>query len=421
MDKSLAIKVENVWKRYYLSTESQPNSLKAAIFNRFNYLSKRKEFYALQGVNLEIKRGKTFGIIGNNGAGKSTLLRLISGLSRPTKGKLTVRGRVGSLLELGAGFNREFTGRENVIIGSVLAGLTRKEAEAHLHKVVEFAELEDFIDSPLRTYSSGMYVRLAFSIEINLDPDVLILDEVLAVGDIAFQKKCRNHLLEMKEKDKTMLIVSHSMDQVLTLCDEVAWLENGKLRAQGEASEIVSQYKNRLFDNTEQAGELGQTVETSTFQTKIVKNGKKSAPKAEFRTGTLEATVESAMLLNELGQPITNLVSGDPLIVHINYLAHQPLEDPIIMVTLRDDKGTIVYEVGTQEEGVSLGTLEGHGSLNLTFTSLPLMRGTYHVSVGIHEHNWDRIFDYQHNLCELHVEGNTPGKGVFLPSHRWQN
>ncbi|HEX2915646.1 MAG TPA: ABC transporter ATP-binding protein [Chloroflexia bacterium] len=441
------IDVDNVWKRYYLHN-NRPWSLKSALLSRFNYWSTREEFWALQGVNLKIEKGRTVGLIGNNGAGKSTLLRLISGLSRPTRGRIERQGRLGSLLELGAGFNAEFTGRENVITGSILAGQTRQEALENLEKVIKFAELEDFVDSPVRTYSSGMFVRLAFSTQINLDPDILLVDEVLAVGDLGFQKKCINHLLEMKKQGKTIVVVSHSMSQIQAICDEVVWLEHGRVRTQGPTREIIGQYQNRIFEKASQVVTAAQSRHAKDLQSKkeillngllagsgennavatldeidSSENGKTAlptAPRRDQRQGSQEIEIKSATLLDENGDPVKKLTSGEPLILHVNYKAFERIEQPIFQVCLLNDENIKCYEISTEGDGAFLGQVEGDGYFNLSFGSLPLLRGNYYFSVGAYSQNWERIFDYKSKLCNLLIEGETPGEGVIFPPHRWQ-
>jgi lipopolysaccharide transport system ATP-binding protein len=457
-DRDTVVEIRDVWKRYYLGTTDRSKTLKSAVLNRFQGWSNREAYWALQGINLEIKQGRTLGLIGNNGAGKSTLLRLISDLSRPTRGKINRYGRIGSLLELGAGFNMEFTGRENVITGSILAGLTRKEAEKRLEKVVAFAELEDFVDSPVRTYSSGMFIRLAFSTEINLDPDILLIDEVLAVGDLAFQGKCLNYLKSMKDQGKTIIVVSHSMDQIETVCDEVVWLEHGKIRAQGEVKEVIQRYKNRIFEkaaslsgpetearlaadgssvasgltNNSFPGQdqenvaasesaLFQSINQSVVALEAEQPDRPTAPLREYRTGKQPLKIESVELLNEHDQPVNLIISGDPLILRIIFHVYEPVNQPVFMAGIQTEDGLKCYEISTDQDGAAFGTLsEGTGEIKLYFGSIPLVRGNYFFWVGAYSSDWEQTYDYRHNVCQLTVEGNTPGSGILYLPHRWQ-
>lgn len=407
------IEIQDVWKRYNLHSVNRPRTLKSALFRGISYYRNREPYWALQGVNLQVEQGKTVGLIGNNGAGKSTLLRLVSGLSRPTKGRITRIGRLGSLLELGAGFNHEFTGRENVITGSILSGLTRKEAEQRLEKVIAFAELEDFVDTPVRTYSSGMYVRLAFATEITLDPDILLVDEVLAVGDLAFQKKCLEYMAQIRQQGKTIIVVSHVMDHVEKICDEVIWLDHGKVRAQGQTKEVVQLYRNRIFENTAQQLAKNEPV--------LVGAGRPTgAPSREKRTGTLEIEITGARLLNEQGLETGTINSGDPLVVEVNYLAHKPVAQPNFQVTLYNAEGVKCFENTNQANGAIISKAEGPAGFKLYFQSLPLVRGSYFFSVGAYQQNWEYTYEYCHRLAELTVEGPPGSSGIIEPVNRWQ-
>lgn len=238
-NNSCVIKVKNVSKDFIIYGD-KANTLKEKII-RFNS-SKKESFHVLKNINLEINRGETVALIGVNGSGKSTLLKLITKIIYPTKGSIVVSGKLTSLLELGAGFHQDFSGRENIYFNASIFGLTRKEIDDRINDIIEFSELGDFIDSPVRTYSSGMYMRLAFSVAINVDADILLIDEILAVGDKHFQDKCLNKLLELKKQGKTMVFVSHSADSVRFLCDRAVWLSEGKIRMDGKTDDVLSEY-----------------------------------------------------------------------------------------------------------------------------------------------------------------------------------
>ncbi|ADG05621.1 ABC transporter ATP-binding protein [Kyrpidia tusciae] len=234
-----AVEVQNVWKKFRIYHDKAYTLKERLIFwNR----QKADEFWALKGVNLTIHSGTTVGLIGRNGSGKSTLLKIISRILYPTRGEVKIRGRVSTLLELGAGFHPDFTGRENIFLNASILGFTRKEIKDKLQDIIAFSELEDFIDNPVRNYSSGMYMRLGFSVAVHVDPDILLVDEVLAVGDLAFQEKCINRIKEMKRQGKTIIFVSHSPDQVEDLCDVAVWLDKGEIKMQGRADQVVEAY-----------------------------------------------------------------------------------------------------------------------------------------------------------------------------------
>jgi lipopolysaccharide transport system ATP-binding protein len=375
----------------------------------------REEYWALQGVDLTIPKGRTLGIIGNNGAGKSTLLRLLCGLGRPTHGKVMRRGRLSSLLELGTGFHSDFSGRENVVTYCLLSGLTRKETLDLMPQIIEFSELEDFIDNPVRTYSSGMYVRLGFAAAICTDPDIVVVDEVLAVGDLRFKKKCLDRLAELKKAGKTILLVSHAMDQIETLCDEVVWLENGRVREHGETNEVVNHYKNRVFSvsgtNKKAVIDENQADLTGTQAT---------APRQEHRTGQTPIAVRNVWLTNEGNQEIDAIAPGDSITVHVEYEAQQRVELPIFVVTLYRDDGVKCYETSTQADGIFISEALGKASLSLIFSEMPLMEGYYFFDVSLYDQNWDQIFEYRNRAAPFHVLGYRPGSGVFHPPHRWE-
>lgn len=236
---AVAIKVENMTKSFKLFYD-KPNTLKERLVF-FNHKSNELRT-VLQDINLEIKKGETVALIGTNGSGKSTLLKLMTKIIYPTKGIITPKGKLTSLLELGAGFHPDFTGRENIYFNASIFGLTRKEIEFRINDIIEFSELGNFIDSPVRTYSSGMYMRLAFSVAINVDAEILLIDEILAVGDQHFQDKCMDKLEELKNSDKTIVIVSHSLDSVKRLCNRAIWIYEGKVRMDGKSNEVVEEY-----------------------------------------------------------------------------------------------------------------------------------------------------------------------------------
>ncbi|NWJ46826.1 MAG: ABC transporter ATP-binding protein [Chloroflexi bacterium] len=402
MDPQNVIEIVGLKKCY---TRKEGNSGLKDLLVRLRGRTKTEEYWALQGIDLTVKRGATLGIIGNNGAGKSTLLRMICGLGRPTKGSVKRRGNLASLLELGSGFSPEFTGRENVMTILMLSGLTRKDALKRLPEIVEFSEISDFIDVPVRTYSSGMWLRLAFSAAICIDPDLIVVDEVLAVGDLRFKKKCLERMLKMKETGKTIILVSHSMDQIETLCDQVLWLENGRIREHGRSAEVVESYKNRAF-----------TATVAPEKVAVVGSG----PVAQFREGVSEIELKRVWLSNEQRQPIDAISPSDPLNVHIEYSPNGLIAEPNFLVGLYREDGIKLYETSTEADNVSVGDIATDGSITLTFSELPLLEGHYYLDVGIFEQNWNRSYVYTSRISAFHVIGHTPGKGVFQPPHRWE-
>lgn len=239
-DDNVAIKVEHVYKSFNIYYDRANTLKERMLFFKRNKRREKREI--LNDINLEIKKGETVALIGVNGSGKSTLLKLMTQIIFPNKGTIETKGKLTSLLELGAGFHPDFSGRENIYFNSSIFGLTRKEIDERLEQIIEFSELKDFIDNPVRTYSSGMYMRLAFSVAINVDADILLIDEILSVGDQHFQEKCFNKMRELKKEGKTMVFVTHSMDSVRNLCDRAVWLYQGKVKMDGNTNEVVDEY-----------------------------------------------------------------------------------------------------------------------------------------------------------------------------------
>jgi lipopolysaccharide transport system ATP-binding protein len=252
-EPSLAIRARNLGKCYQVYRRPQERLLQLLFRNRKRFY---REFWALRGVDLDLRRGETVGIVGRNGAGKTTLLQLLAGTLQATEGELEVQGRVTSLLELGSGFNGEFTGRENVFLNGAVLGVSRAEMDARFDKIVQFADIGDFLDQPVKTYSSGMFVRLAFSVLANLDPDIFIVDEALAVGDAFFRHRCMYRFAELQEQGTAILFVSHDAVSVKQLCDRVLWLEGGVLREEGDPEPVVDSYLKSLFGLVEETGQV---------------------------------------------------------------------------------------------------------------------------------------------------------------------
>lgn len=406
-----AIEVDDLWKRYYLYHDRHL-TLKSAILDRFRHIGTRSEYWALQGATLRIAQGRTVGIIGNNGAGKSTLLRLLSGLSRPTRGQVRYHGRISTLLELGTGFNSEFSGRANVYTSAIVAGFTRSEVRRRFDEIVDFAELWDFIDAPVRTYSNGMYVRLAFATAINVDPDIIMVDEVLAVGDLRFQRKCLDRLLALKQAGKTIVLVSHVMGQIEDLCDEVIWLDAGKVRAHGAPHDVIAQYRERIFAGTQPAAaRLDSPTASDRFGS--------TAPRLDQRTGRVWCRLTSTRLLDEWGRDVEAITTGDAARVDIVYDAPQPVERPIFGIGLYRMDGTKCYDTSTEADGLYLDHILGEGRLSVSFAGLNLMPGTYYIDVGVYERSWEQIYDFHHQALRFTIEGEAPGTGVVFLPHHW--
>jgi lipopolysaccharide transport system ATP-binding protein len=353
------------------------------------------------------------GVIGSNGAGKSTLLRLVGSVGQPDEGKVTVNGRIGALLDLGAGFHPDLTGRENVFISGVIAGLTRRQVAERFDSIVEFAELEEFIDNPLRTYSTGMKMRLAFAVAVHIDPDILLVDEVLAVGDMAFQQKCLDRIAQFKEAGCTILLVSHDVGMVRQLCDEVLWLRKGQVVAYGPAEIVTDQYTNEM------SSEMRRHT-PKVHKINNVGSGSSNLRINENRFGSLEIEVTEVRLVDSQNLTAEQLESGDALSVHIRYSAPNPIPSPIFGVTVSQEDGSVCYDTSTAAASFILPTIEGDGQLCLNIERLDLTGGKYYVDVGIYEQNWAYAYDYHWHVYPLIINGPNSGKGVLHPPQHWQ-
>jgi len=346
--------------------------------------SNSTSLWALRDVSFEVEHGKTFGIIGHNGAGKSTLLRLLCGLSRPTHGRIVVDGRVSGILELGGGFNPNLTGRQNVLTAGILNGLTPSEVKAREQKIINFSELERFIDLPTRTYSSGMYLRLAFAAAMEFEPAVLVLDEVLAVGDERFQKKCMDRIAELKQAGTTLIVTSHSPEQILSLCDEVLVLEEGRVVMQGDPQSALASYHDLLRQRTEtRAASLPEKTDPSPL---VTKKG--------IRQGTLEASITAVHLYDRQNQPLEKLESGQGLRMTLTYRIVPSISDLALLVGIYNETHVKCFEVSISSMVSTFGTLSPEGTITCTIKSLPLLAGQYFVNVGLYPTDWSFIYDY---------------------------
>jgi lipopolysaccharide transport system ATP-binding protein len=319
--------------------------------------------WALRDVSFELTEGEAFGIVGNNGAGKSTLLKILAGTAFPTSGRAVVSGRVSALLELGAGFHPDFSGRENIYFNGALLGLARDEIQAREREIIDFSELDEFIDKPVKTYSSGMFLRLAFAVAIGFDPSVLIIDEALAVGDQHFQKKCTDRIMQFKRDRKTIIFCSHNLYQVKTLCDRALWLDRGNVVALGPAASVVDQYTNEMRDERDSAEKA---------------EGRKSAG-----GNTLGCLIEEVRLLNFQGQPTTEFSPGDSVRLDVRaYFSPHFKGKPGIGVSIVRNDGFHLYTVSSAGDGVDLQELEpGRFGATLIFPNIPLLSGVYHFNV----------------------------------------
>jgi homopolymeric O-antigen transport system ATP-binding protein len=347
------------------------------------------------------------GVIGANGAGKSTFLRLLGGIGRPTSGRIIVDGRVGGLLDLGGGFLRDLTGRENATLAGVVAGLLRAEMAERLPEVVRFAELVEHIDDPLRTYSSGMQMRLAFAVAVHTEPQVLLVDEFLAVGDLAFQAKCHARIKALREHGCAIVMVSHGMDDVKALCDRALWLRRGEVAALGPPAEVAGLYEAEMNLET-----LRRTPEDAPAS--VTGGGITLVPK-QNRLGSLEVEISNVKL-----RPSGTLRCGDPLEVEFDLDARAGVRSPILVVSIVNEDGTMCVDTNTRSAGIEVPDLAGAARVRLAIDRLELGTGRYFVNVGVYETEWSYAYDSHVHAYPLQVEGPSAHRGLLAPPVRWR-
>lgn len=401
-----AILVENLGKRFNRYHAAKPVTLMEAALAGLKRVKPIEDFWALRGVSFEVSAGEMLGVIGHNGAGKSTLLQVLGKVAYPNEGAIKMRGRVGALLDLGAGFHGDLTGRENVFVTAIVGGLPRREVARRLDQIVAFAELEAFIDNPVRTYSSGMMMRLAFSVAVHTDPRILLVDEFLSVGDLSFQAKCLNRIAEMKAQGCAIVLVSHDVGQVERLCDRALWLKRGTVMAYGQPTVVAGQYTMEMRSQTEQRTPQ-RPIQLTTAGTELRVN--------ENRFGSLEAEITEVRLL-----PETLLTTGDALSVEIDYQTHRPLDSAIFSIAISQENGEICLDVNTLTMGIPPIKLQEKGTIKLTLDRIDLRGGNYFVDVGIYQQDWSYAYDYHWHVYPLTLNSTWVSNGILVPPMRWE-
>lgn len=401
------IKIENISKRFELVAEA-PDSIFELLMSRLSpnpqakrIRQKKQPLWAVKDVNLDVVPGECIGFLGQNGSGKSTLLKLITRILHPTTGRIMVQGRIGALLELGAGFHPELTGRENVYLNASILGLSKHDIETHFDSVVAFSELEEFIDTPVKFYSSGMYMRLGFSVAVHVNPQILIIDEILAVGDQAFQEKCINHIFEMKRGGTTIILVSHNLDMMRKLCTRLVWLDKGQVQAIGTPEDMIQQYL--VFLQTREHRSLGQVQRD--FE----------------RLGTGDVVITAVRLLDKDQQEQTVFTTGNPLNIEINYVAHRPVKKPEFGLAIYREDGVQINGPNTQFSGLNIEEISGAGTVCYHIPELPLLPAKYVVSAAVHDSRYPITFDHHVKAYEFQVSNGRTREifGLVLVPATW--
>jgi ABC-type polysaccharide/polyol phosphate transport system ATPase subunit len=425
--------VSKVYRRY--AHRKQFATLKSALLSRslVRDLKPEETFTALNNVTVSVPRGQTLGVIGRNGSGKSTMLKLVAGISKPTSGTVTVKGRISALIELGAGFHPEISGRENVFINGIMLGLTKREVADRFDEIVEFAELKEFIDAPVKNYSSGMYMRLGFAVAIHVDPEVLLVDEVLAVGDEGFTHKCLDKFAEFKRRGKTILLVTHSLGMVERFCDEALWLDTGRVKGSGDPKRIVGAYMTDVEHREER--ELTAT-DAKAREAAAVPQEPGAAPlpdtpvavasatdnmfrAIEGRWGSREVEIMEAAFLGRDGEARHVFQTGEPMVVRMRIRAPAPIEDFVFGVGLFSADGVCCYGTNSDIEGFIGRKLYGDAEVRITFPALDLVPGTYKVDLAVHRRD-GATYDYHRLLYTFRMKSAITDVGVYRPEHTWQ-
>ncbi|MBV9404389.1 MAG: ABC transporter ATP-binding protein, partial [Acidobacteriaceae bacterium] len=385
-----ALRFDSVSKRYRI--RSGPESGESGGKSRFTFSrTHASDFWALKNVSFQVQQGESLGIIGHNGAGKSTVLKLLSNITAPNKGQITINGRISALLEVGSGFHPELTGRENVYLSGSILGMRRAEITQKLESIIDFAGVRPFIDLPVKRYSSGMYVRLGFSIAAHLDPDILLLDEVLAVGDYAFQEKCKQRIAEMHRQGTTMVFISHDLNAVRAICQRAVLLQRGEVMAEGTPDEVIRRY-----------------TETASFH-----------QRPQITDERRLAEITGVFFYDSHGNRTNSFKTGDPVSVRINYFVHRHIPQGGLSLYFLLSDCSIAVQWSTSLSGRPLDMREGPGSVEFSCNELGLQPGVYQIDATIEKSGTAEEYEWQHACATIHVDAGKIVRGAFYMPHNW--
>lgn len=390
-DERPLIRLSHVSKLFTLRREVSGSFQQSFIRLLQRRADRRESFWALRDVSFDVMRGDCFGIIGPNGSGKSTLLKLITGILEPTSGEIGVRGRVASLLELGAGFHPDLTGRENIFLNGSVYGLTRRQMRSRIDEIIDYAELGDFIDIPIKHYSSGMYVRLGFAVAIHSDPDLLLVDEVLAVGDVAFQHKCLDSIQHFRRQGGTLVFVSHDLSAIQSLCNNAIWLDHGVVKAAGTPLDVSMSYVSRVADEAEAKAGITHAAE----------------PGDSRRWGSGRVRITSIALRDSAGRERKVFATGEPMEIHLGYTIYPGVRELVFGLAIHHQNGVHLCGPNTQFEGLQLPATPGRGSVVYCIPALSLLEGGYEISVAAVNGSDSETYDYHDRLYPFRV---SPGR-----------
>ncbi len=425
----VVIDVQNVKKKFRVYSDKGATLKERALFRKRRAHS---DHWVLKGISFQIRKGEAVGLVGENGCGKSTTLKLLTKILYPDSGTITMKGRISSLIELGAGFHPDMTGRENIYTNASIFGLSKAEIDKRLEGIIAFSELGSYIDNPVRTYSSGMYMRLAFAVAINVDADILLIDEILAVGDASYQAKCLNKLREIKRQGTTIVIVSHALGQIEQFCERSIWIESGEIREQGSPFDVHQKYLRYLNDRenhllSDSADEESSTEDRSSGDDQgkggsDSRGSKESGETADdgMRWGSKDMYFTSIHIENREGTTTTVLESGQPFKIVMNYKVDRPCEEPAFGIGIIRNDGLQCYGTNTVIENIPLQaeSLGDSGTVVVDITNNTLIEGEYDLDVAIHKPD-GFAYDYYRACLRFTVFSVIKDAGVMRLEHEW--
>lgn len=424
IQNDIAISVRDVQKSFELFYD-RGYSLKEALL-----FSKRRRYerhQVLKGISFDVKRGEAVALIGHNGCGKSTMLKLLTRIMYPDSGTVTMDGRVSSLIELGAGFHPDMSGRENIYTNAAIFGLSRKEIDNRIQKIIDFSEIEEFIDNPVRTYSSGMYMRLAFSVAINVDADILLIDEILAVGDVTFQRKCFNRLKEIKAKGTTIVIVSHSLSMIEQICDRSIWIHEGVIKEEGRPKQVHMDYcdymiqKQQDKDTSASAKAAGADKPTETpkpAEAPKPAETPKPQPDNKKRWGNRNAEITSVTVSDEKNEVRRVFRTGSDIVIHFDYTRSGQVPDAVFGIGIFNRDGVQCYGTNTRIDDIPAFSLKENASVRVLLKNVSLLPGEYLVDIAIESGDGIPV-DYYREACSFEMASSVNDVGISRIEHQW--
>ena len=404
-----AIEVHNITKSFKVYLDKGHTLKERTLFSKRRKFENRE---VLKGVSFEVKKGEAIGLIGHNGCGKSTTLKMLTKIMYPDSGTIEMNGRVSSLIELGAGFHPDMSGRENIYINASIFGLTKNEIDKRIRDIIEFSELQDFIDNPVRTYSSGMYMRLAFAVAINVDADILLIDEILAVGDMAFQAKCFNRLKQIKSEGTTIVIVSHSLGQIEQICERSIWIHNGLIRAEGSPYEVHPEYISFMADNTLSNTQLPAEEENKESEEEKAKERVK-------RWGSKEIVIEDVKILDDDGKERESFFNTEPIHIHISYSNKNVIKESVVGFAVNLEDRLAMYGSNTLIDTSKTLKLKEKGTIVLNIDKIPVNAGIYFFDFAFHRPDgFD--YDFWREAKKIKIKNAKAEVGVVSITHNWE-